>query len=164
MRDVFALFSVPAVDGEDFFHLSRCGTPRDDRACDARLLRGERYTADQILQAEQRIQSAVAVYGGAAASMAGRPCVHEDQRLFAAHLADNDTVRRETQRLSKKVFHIYGVRRRQCDLVLCRTLEFLRVLDGDDTFIEFGNLGKDGIQKCRLAGSRAACRNVAFCS
>ena len=91
--------------------------------------------------------------------MASRPRIHEDQRLFAAHLADNDTVRRETQRLSKKVFHIYGVRRRQCDLVLCRTLEFLRVLDGDDTFIELRNLSKNGIQKRRLAGSRAACRN-----
>ena len=71
MRDVFALPPVPAVDGEDFFDLSRRRSPRDvdddvDGACDAGLLRGERYAAHEIFKAKQRIYGAVAMRSGAA--------------------------------------------------------------------------------------------------
>ena len=164
MRDVFALLPVPAVDGEDFFDLSRRRSPRDvdddvDGAGDAGLLRGERYAAHEIFQAKQRIYGTVAVHGGAAASVAGRPCVHEDQRLLASHLADDDAVRREAKGFPQKIVHVYGVRRRQSDLVFCRALQFLRVFDGDDALVELGDFSKYGIEERRLAGGRAAGRD-----
>ena len=161
MRDVFALLPVPAVDGEDFFDLSRRRSPRDvdddvDGTCDAGLLRGERYAAHEIFQAKQRFYGAVAVHGGAAASVAGRPCVHEDQRFLASHLADDDAVRREAQRLSEQVFHIDGIRCAEGDLVSCRAFELFGVLDGDDALVELGDFSKYGIEERRLAGGRAA--------
>ena len=91
--------------------------------------------------------------------MACEPSFKKVKGFAAAHLADDDAVRRHAKDLVQAVCH----RKRSCcthlDFVLCLALKFRRILDDDDAVIIFRDFSKDGIEKRRLATLRAACRD-----
>src|SRR3546814_7920898 len=64
-----------------------------DRLGDQRARRVHGHFENQLLQAQQRTQRGTAVDRGDAAGVARAPHLDEIQRLGAAHLADDDTIR-----------------------------------------------------------------------
>ena len=84
------------------------------------------------------------------------------ERLFTAHLSDDDAIGAHTKGVDDELalangafpFHV-GRPRLQAHDVLLTQLQFRRVLDGDDA-LAFGNKTRQHVQQRRLAGAGAA--------
>ena len=100
--------------------------------------------------------------GGHRAFVTGVHRLKHVERLFAAYLANNDAVRTHTQAVDEQLpladgsvaFDIGRPGFKAHD-VLLRKLQFSCIFDRDNAFV-LGNVLRQDIEKCGLAGARAA--------